>query len=544
MYKVMLVDDDYPVLELLSNAIDWNKLDMEVMGLFENGAVALEAAQAETPDIIVTDIGMPRMNGLELIRELKDKHPRIRVAILSCHNEFHFAQQAMKLNVQDYLLKDTLDPEDLQKLLKQFRTSLDEEKDTLEQQSQLRHLVDRNREQHKESFLRATIHEPLLNEGVWSREAEAFGLRISGRSCLPVACYIDSQRMARQRFVSDDVLRFALNNMLEEVLHSEEPEAVHFTYDVLRSFIFIPSVNGIKTNPYDRVLPLLAKLQSMVDKTLKIRISFMIGKIGMNPTDIKQELNGLLGAYGQRFYMKAKSIAKKEPVIYSERDLFAVYDEAVSSLREMLIESNPTKVQPMIEHWMAYLRTNCFPPETVKDWILKLVLDLKLKLKSMQLFRNHFSVEVLHRELLEMDTLEEMGEWMVHFFTSFYIVAEEVKVLSKRPEVLDACQYVSLHLNRKISLDEVAEQLFLNPSYFSRLFKKETGETFIEYVSRMKVARAKELLDQTNMSVARICESLGYDNHSYFIKMFKTVAGATPLEYRGISEGKDYRIEK
>jgi two-component system response regulator YesN len=376
------------------------------------------------------------------------------------------------------------------------------------------------------------------------KEAESFGLCISGRSCLPIACYIDSQRMARQRFVSDDVLRFALNNMLEEVLHSEEPGAVHFTYDVLRSFIFIPSVSGIKTNPYDTAIPILAKLQSLVEKTLKIRISFMIGQIGLNPSDIKHQLIELLGAYGQRFYMQAKSIAKKEPINYSQKDLFAVYDEAVNSLREILIESNPSKVQPMIEHWMAYLRKNRFSPETVKDWILKLVLDLKLKLKSMQLFRNHFSVEVLHRELLEMDTLEEMGEWMAHFFSSFFVVAEEVKVLSKRPEVLDACQYVSLHLNKKISLDEVAEQLFLNASYFSRLFKKETGETFIEYVSRMKVARAKELLDQTNMSVAKICESLGYDNQSYFIKMFKTVAGATPLEYRGFSEPKEPRTEK
>ncbi|MFD0695191.1 response regulator [Paenibacillus sp. GCM10027628] len=539
MYKVMLVDDDYPVLELLSGAIEWNKLGMEVMGLYENGAVALEAANQDMPDIVVTDIGMPRMNGLELIRELKERHPRIRIAILSCHSEFHFAQQAMKLNVQDYLLKDTLDPEDLQKLLQQFRTSLDEENSTLTRQNELRQLVDRNREHHKESFLRATIHEPMLSEDAWMKEAASFGLGFKGRSCLPVACYVDSQRLARQRFVSDDVLRFALNNIMEEVLRSEEPGAVHFAYDVLRSFIFIPSVSGIKTNPYDKAVPLLAKLQTMVEKTLKIRISFMIGRICSHPSEIKYELNEILGAYGQRFYMKAKSIVKKELLTYSQKDLFAVYDEAVSALREMLIEGNPDKVQPMISYWTSYLSEHRFPPETVKDWILKLVLDLKLKLKSMRLFRNHFSVEILHRELLDMDTLEEMGEWMVHFFTSFFVVAEEVKVLSKRPEVLDACQYVSLHLTKKISLDEVAEQLFLNPSYFSRLFKKETGETFIEYVSRMKVERAKELLDQTNMSVAKICESLGYDNHSYFIKMFKTVAGVTPLEYRGSSESKE-----
>jgi two-component system response regulator YesN len=111
-------------------------------------------------------------------------------------------------------------------------------------------------------------------------------------------------------------------------------------------------------------------------------------------------------------------------------------------------------------------------------------------------------------------------------------VAEEVKELSKRTEVLDAIHYVTLHLNRRITLDEVAEHLFMNPSYFSRLFRKETGVTFIEYVNRMKVERAKELLDQTSLPVAKIGEALGYDNHSYFIKMFRSQAGVTPQEYR------------
>ncbi len=125
-----------------------------------------------------------------------------------------------------------------------------------------------------------------------------------------------------------------------------------------------------------------------------------------------------------------------------------------------------------------------------------------------------------------------MEVWIIHFFESSLVVAEEVKELSKRTEVLDAIHYVTLHLNHRITLDEVAEHLFMNPSYFSRLFRKETGVTFIEYVNRMKVERAKELLDQTSLPVAKIGEALGYDNHSYFIKMFRSQAGVTPQEYR------------
>ncbi|AEI40728.1 response regulator transcription factor [Paenibacillus mucilaginosus] len=538
MYKVMLVDDDYPVLEFLANTIPWEKLGLTLTGTYENGAVALEAAQKMMPDIVVTDIGMPRMNGLELIRALKELEPRTRFAILSCHSEFHYAQQAMKLSVQDYLVKDTLDPEDMEKLLAQFKASLDEETKGVERQNRMRQMIDRNRERHKETFLRGTIHEPILDGQAWLQEAEAFGLRLQDRVCLPVACYIDDQRLARQRFVTDDVLRFAVNNILEEILGADERGAVNFTYDVLRSFILIPAPGGIKTNPYDEAVKLLARVQSTVYAALKLKLSFIIGRTCGEPSGLKQELTGLLGASGQRFYMRQQSMEKREQMTFSEADLFSCYDEAASGFRGVLLEGGAATVQPVLAYWTGYLRAEKFRPETVKDWVLKLVLDLKLKLQSMQLFRNHYSVEILHKELLEMDTLDEIEAWVNGFFESSLTAARDAKVLSKRTEVLDACHYVSQHLNRKISLDEVAEHLYMNPSYFSRLFKKETGETFIEFVNRAKVNRAKELLDGTNLSVAKICEALGYDNHSYFIKMFKAAAGVTPQEYRGTAPVK------
>lgn len=533
MYKVMLVDDDYPVLELLSQSISWTDMDLDLIGVYENGAVALEAAQVLMPDIVVTDIGMPRLNGLELIKALKELNPAIKVIILSCHSEFHYAQQAMKLHVQDYLVKDTLDPDDLGKLLLQMKVTLDEENNHSARQNQLRQLLDRNRERHKETFIRGTIHSPLLNERSWLDEIKTLGLAADNCSFLPVACYIDEQRAARERFVTDDVLRFAVNNMLEEILQGEATEAVNFTYDALRSFIIMPVRGGIKTNPYAEAEALLARIQNMVEGTIKLKLSFIIGKLCQHPEELKMELTELLGSSGQRFYMRGKSVERKAKTAFSALDLFSSYDEAANSFREMLIEGKAVAVQPVIHHWLGYVREQRFKPETVKDWALKLMLDLKLKLQSMQLFRNNFSVDILHRELLEIDTLEEIESWMIHFFESSLVVAGEVKELSKRTEVLDACQYVSLHLTRRITLDEVAEHLFMNPSYFSRLFKKETGETFIEYVNRVKVDRAKELLDQTNLSVAKIGETLGYDNHSYFIKMFKTVAGITPQEYRG-----------
>lgn len=532
MYKVMLVDDDYPVLELLSKEIDWEGYGLLLTGCYENGALALDAALSNMPDILITDIGMPKMNGLELIERLKEKRASLRVAILSCHNEFHYARQALKLNVQDYLIKDTLDLADLEKLLVQFVSSLDQEERVHSHQHQLQHLVDRNKELLKEKFIRRTLHQPMINPQDWLQEAGGFGLELNGKNCLPVLGFIDGYRSAQKRFMSEDILRFAVHNVIAEVSQGEEA-LVHFAYGSKESFFLYPFHSSLKLNPFDEAAKRIREIQSALRKYVKISMSFIIGDVCARPEELKLALNGLIAGEFQRFYTEEGSIVKKKTYSDSRTDLFSWYDEASIEFRELIIEKKAAAVVPTVNRWISFMKENAYPPETVKDWVLKLLLDLKLKLQSMQYFRTTSAVDVLHREISEIGSAVELENWLIDHFRSSITLAGTIGGQSKRNEVMEACQYVSLHLDRKISLEEVSDHLFLNSSYFSRLFKKETGETFIEYVTRMKMERAKELLDQTNHPIGKICEMLGYDNQSYFIKIFRTAVGVTPVEYRG-----------
>ncbi|MBE1442048.1 response regulator transcription factor [Paenibacillus sp. OAS669] len=533
MYKVMLVDDDYPVLEFLSETIAWDEFGLKLQGCYENGAVALEQAELGMPDILITDIGMPKMNGLELIGKLKERKPNLRVAILSCHDEFYYAQQAVKLNVQDYVLKDTLDPADLEKLLQQFKTSLDQEERVQTHQHQLQHMVDRNKELLKEKFIRRTLQQPILDPQDWLEEARSLELSLKGMACLPIIGYIDAYRTAKQRFMSDDILRFAIDNVIDEVSGRETQPAVHFAYGTRESFFLFPFQSTLKVNPFDEAAIRMKGIQDALRKFLKISMSFIIGDISHSPEEIKAALIQLRSSSVQRFYMEEGSIAKKKTLSQGNIDLFSWYDQASTELKEMILEKNTDTIVPTVRHWMEFLKEHAFEPEKVKDWVLKLLLDLKLKLQSLQYFRSTYEVDVLHKEILEIDSLFELEQWLVEHFQSVIALAVDIGDQRKRSEVVQACHYVSLHLDKRISLEEVADHLFLNSSYFSRLFKKETGETFIEYVTRMKMNRAKELLDQTNHPVGKICEMLGYDNQSYFIKIFKNSVGVTPMEYRG-----------
>jgi two-component system response regulator YesN len=533
MYSVMLVDDDFPVIEFLSEAIDWKALGLKLIGTHENGMDAWEQAQSDMPDILITDIGMPKMNGLELIGKMKQRKANIRVAILSCHSEFQYAQQAMRLNVQDYLLKEVLKLEDLERLLHQFKNSLDEEREASWRQSHLNQLVQGTKELRKEQWIKNFIQQPMLSPEERLKEAREFGLLLEGEACLPVIGFIECYRQAKQRFLSDQTLRFALNNVMEEVLQSMPAKGLHVGYSVKESFLLFTYRPSLKLNIYDQVADSLKQLQKALNKALKLNMSFIMEESCSTAEQLKQRLTNLLGCPEQRFYLEEGSIVKINSVVRSAGDLFSLYDQAIAEFRELLLAKRPDAVEEAVERWVSLIRTNEYAPEAVKDWVLKLLLDLRLKMQSLQLLRPGLSADTPHKEIVHIDSLSELKQWLIEHVQAMAALAGMGAGTGIRPEVVQACQYVSLNLDKRISLEEVAEHLFLNPSYFSRMFKKETGENFIEYVTRMKMERAKELLDQTGHSVGKICELLGYDNQSYFIKIFKSHVGVTPAEYRG-----------
>ena len=234
MYNVMLVDDDYPVIELLSEAISWNELGLNLMGSYENGMSAWEDARSSPPDILITDIGMPKMNGLELSARIKEVKADVRIAILSCHNEFQYAQQAMRLNVQDYLLKDTLDPEELAQPAEALQAG--NGRGSPEGLGAVADDPSGGRIQgvaegaEPQNF----IHQPLLSPEKWRHELAEYGILKPGSHCLPVVGHLEDIRDIKHRFASNQTPHFALGNVSREVLELN-PSAVHVIYDAKSS---------------------------------------------------------------------------------------------------------------------------------------------------------------------------------------------------------------------------------------------------------------------------------------------------------------------
>ncbi|WP_050184031.1 response regulator transcription factor [Domibacillus robiginosus] len=537
MYKVMLADDDYPVLELLSEMIQWEDLGLLLQSTHENGQSAFDYAQKDMPDILVTDIGMPKMNGIELTKQLKEMNPNLPVIILSCHNEFSFAQQALKLRVQDYVLKDTLDPDDLTILLKKVTDHLEKEEEQSEKFEKMKKNLEQNKGTMKEKFIRKTVYQPIFNEQDWYEEAELMGLLLRSQTYLPALCVIHDYQAVKQLFASEDMLYYALQNVLAEATADWHSDIAFFHFEGSDSFLFVPYTDSLKVGGMRQATEKMEHLQAIVKQTLNLSISFVVGRPCESVYFCKEELLSFILNAEQRFYMKQGSIVKNEvSESRTKDDVFTWYEEASVDFRNLILEKEMDRVQFVVKKWSQFLQDKQFPPEMVKDWLLKMLLDIKMKTKALQFLDVRDPDDYLHQQVFTINSMHELELWLIQYLHSLIMLAEEATGQTRRKEILEACRYISRHIEQKISLDEVAASLYLNPSYFSRLFKKEVGETFVEYVIKIKMNRAKELLDETYDSVGKICEKLGYDNQSYFIKLFKNHTGVTPAEYRNHSK--------
>ncbi|MFF2446402.1 response regulator [Neobacillus sp. NPDC058068] len=532
MYKVMLVDDDYPVIELLAKTITWEDLGLTLQSTHENGASAYEKALDEVPDILITDIGMPKMNGIELTKRVKELNPNLQVVILSCHSEFEFAQQALKLHVQDYVVKDTFDPEDLCNLVRKLKENLDSQQNEIVKQRRIQHMLERNRESVKERFIRNTLYQKHTNEKEWLSEAKLLGIDLDHYGYVAVLGMVHDFSSLKSYFLSEELVGFAINNIITEMIEESRSSAVHFFLGAKELIVFFPYSDALKIGSMYEASVGMKKMQKALNKYLHIDLSFMVGEGCKQLLDIKQEVSHLVNGKYQSFYMEPGSIQKSSVVQPFSDDLFSKYDEAAADFRGLILSKDEREITPFVEKWVSFIGEKRYSPEIVKEWILKLLLDLKVKLKALQFFHANHPVECLTNEISSIDFLCDLKTWLINYFNSLVSLSKNVYNQTKRKEILDTFRYVSMNLEKKISLEEVAGNLFLNQSYFSRLFKKEVGETFVEYVTKMKISRAKELLEQTADPVGKICERLGYDNQSYFIKLFKNYVGVTPIEYR------------
>jgi two-component system response regulator YesN len=534
MYKVALVDDDVLVLKFLETMIPWEKHGFEVTHAYKDSLEAYHHIKQHAYDLIITDIGMPKLNGIELISLLNEEgHDPVKV-ILSCHDEFHYAQQALKLDVFDYILKEAMDQGNIEELLQRVKIIIDDKRVKSSKSDAVTLFLKRNKNKLKMAFIERILEgHDIDDEAWWAEQGELLEMDFAGGYFTPVVCFIDKSDQALERYKRQTLLDFSIDNILSEILSACHVEGQIFYMQ--SKFYIIFSHREYKPREHSMAVDqVLQECHRQLRKYLKLTITTVIGQGSVTGKRLVNAIQELEANENQRFYYPHDSIQRLQVIPFEEQVIYEDFVAVVEKVKTSILKGDRNEVVELVGSQLKQLRKLRCNPFLVKEWAIKLVLDLKLRMQALSFFSESVLTGWTEQIVSRVHSMDELEEVVIEICEQFMQHLEQLENISPSREIAKLQKYVQMNIHKKISLTEVADYLHLNPSYLSRLFKKTMGEGFIEYVTRLKMEQARELLMDTTKTVEQIAFDLGFDSKSYFIKTFKKYYGVPPIDLRRV----------
>ncbi|MDQ0063267.1 response regulator [Paenibacillus harenae] len=536
MYKVIIVDDELVVRDGLKQTIEWEEHGFALIGDYENGRDAWEAIEAFKPDLVISDISMPLMDGLELAGMVSANYPYIKMIILTGYDQFEYAQQAIRLKVSDFILKP-ITAKDMRALLVKVRLEMDEETKRREDLGRLRSQLHLSLPLLRERFL-----ERLVVLGLGRQEIEGqfafFGLPAVTPPFIVMLADIDDFG-EREAWMDDghdaEFFRFAVYNIFEEVI-STRSNALLFRTREERLVVILNGAEG-EDELYVGAYGMAEEARHHIERYLKFTVTIGIGRACSSPEQLPVSYKSAQSALDYRFQLGKNRILSINDLEGSQgwampAALSGDWDRKLSaSVKTGSGEAACRQIECLIEEF----RRSRMPIEAVFLQTQRVVLTL---MNVMQELGAHEAEDLRKRQLWLTDiyrfkTLDEIEVWLKAIASELAASALDNRNLVASNQIAKATEYIEEHYaEEKLSLQHLCRHTLMSTSYFSLLFKQYTGETFVEYLTRVRLERAKELLLATSLKFYEIASQVGYADPNYFSILFKKHTGSSPRDFR------------
>ncbi|WP_438444153.1 response regulator transcription factor [Gorillibacterium sp. sgz5001074] len=493
--KLLIVDDESWCREGLMKLIGSEHLGWEVVGEASDGEEALALIETAKPDLIITDIRMPVVDGLMLTERLAQAGSEIMVILLTGYRDFEYAQRALRYGAIEFLLK----PMSIQDTTRILRTAYE--------RFRQKQLDQKLRQREKQvNTLRAALYRLPCDRQDW---AEMSGL-LSGYELwlLQVDSFFPEGRGYGEKDVK--LLHYAISNIAGELLQVQD-RALNSVYLSVSSgeFVFLLAPGVVE--------PYCSLVAENVESLLHLKTKWSLAGT-MN------ELDSLAAGYAE---LRGASHAHNQPMD-SEADRSLALRESI--LSDLIIGDVEEARRKLARHIQ---RAAALPIQTCKIEIYAMVSALSdLLAGDFKHLRADDYDDLQPGALLLFSENRQIIEWAEHKAETFLRLFEGWLQEKRDNVVIRAQQYIETHYRENCSLQAVSAHVHVTPNYLSNLFKRETGIAFSNYVSKLRVEKAKALLTCTKMRMTEIADQVGFDNASYFTTVFKQLAGISPSEYR------------
>lgn len=520
--KLVLVDDEKLIVDGLKKMIGRYIPECEVVGTAYNGLEGFALIQKRQPDIVVTDIRMPQADGLEMIKRLKDAGSKAKFILLSGYADFEYARRGMQLGVQFYINKP-VEEEELRDCVRQVMESVRADRAKLQEMDDLkREVTSRIQENALRDILDIgsdqTVHmEELL------RIAR---IPMKGTRFVCAVLEFDSNLGALKEFGLEPLFR-----QIDQAL--EKYRAVfRFRYSGAQVAVVITHGGAIEYGGLNRAMH---RLKEAVFREQKLIVTFGIGTVQEQAAGISQSFEEARYALTYKVIKGTGAVIPYPDIANGTGRRHPVSEEIIDRLEAALDNMNEEGCADIIREMFRRMEAEPgMSPADLQLQCLNILLSSVRKMSFQQLQQNDF----LGRHILSLEgisrfrTLERLEEWMIQIIRTIIAFKLEHNIPKKKDIIAEVKEYVSEHYAEPISLADLAARFFISPYYLSQLFKQKTGDTYMNFLAQIRINKAKELLERTDLKVYEICQKVGYSDTQHFARLFERLTSFKPSEYR------------
>lgn len=526
-YNVLLVDDEKEVCQIIIRKLDWEAMGFHIVGYAQNGVEALEMAEELQPDVVMTDIKMPYMDGLTLSRKLKEAYQKIKIIIFSGFDEFEYAKEAIKIEATEYILKPVNESE-LREVFERIKIDLDRELDERRNIDKLRQYYLESLPVLQENFYISLLEGRLTQEQIeenmrnyqiqWEKSAYMITILHIGRTTLPEQ--MDSFLAA-----------ISVKRLAEEQLQKNWDSRI-FVY--LGDVILITSIADEKSAGVGYT-DAMDKFCKLAKRACGITVTAGIGYMCDTMEALSVSYESARHAVSYRVLYgsgRAINIAETEP--YEEKEESWEESESIRKIIREIKLGDREKLEQTVSEGVKYLAETSASIMKYRIFVMTFITEVfRFSGNKMNMEEIFAKQQDIYGHAMQMESPEELKSWLLEVTGRMQDMVLNERDDTEKSFVEKAVEYVQEHYgDQNLSVETICRSLGVSTAYFSTVFKKDTGKTFINYLTDCRMEKAEELLLEQDEKTYIVAEKVGYTDPNYFSYVFKKKFGVSPSRYK------------